>query len=330
MAATIKDVAKLADVSTATVSYVINGSQFISDKTKNRVERAMKELNYHPSALARNLRIQKTNTIGFIIPNISNQYFTSAAKGIEKVLRVNGYNLLVSDSEDDESVECERIKVFTSLKVDGLIISSAGKESDIFLKDLSDSNPVVFFDRRPKEFECDFVVLDNYRATYDAISMLLMKKHTNIGMLLGKKHISTTQDRIMGCKQAYKDYGIDSKELRVVHGDFTIESGRLLATELLRPELGITALFIANGLMTIGAFMVVKEYGLMLSEDLAIIGCDDSEWALVSTPPMSMIYQPSYEMGKLAADILLRKIKVDESKHEKIFFPAVLNIRGSI
>ncbi len=328
MPPTIKDVANLAGVSTATVSYVINGTQKITDETRERVEKAMRELKYRPSALARSLRVRRTKTIGLLVPHLSNQFFTEAAHGIEEVLQRNGYSVIISESGDAPQNENRLLQVCASLLVDGLSLVPCNPKLNYVKKALSGRHPTVFLDRRPIDVDCDAVVLDNSNATYEAVSLLIRMGHERIAMLLGADWYSTTHDRMRGFKKALKEAGLKLDPNLVRHGDYGLESGIALTHEVLTSRKP-SAIFAASAYMTLGAFLKTREMRLRIPDQVAIIGCDDQAWANATEPALSMIHQPSSEMGKRAAELLLKRIEHPTEKYETVYLPTKLRVRGS-
>lgn len=328
MRPTIKDVAKLAGVSTATVSYVINNNRFVSEESREKVNRAMQELQYFPSALARSLRVKRTRTVGLIVPQLSNQYFTKAAQGVEMILQQNGYNLMISESNSDWLVEKNLIMVFNSLLVDGLIIVPSARFQNDLQDVLRGSYPTVFLDRRPNQLAGDAVVLDNFASTYEATMFLIRAGHTRIGLLLGAEWYSTSRDRVRGYRQAHEQSFLAFDQNLIRHGDFGLESGLLFTQELLDAAQP-TAVIASSCDMTLGAFLKAKERGLAIPGQFAIIGCDDLPWATATEPAISMIHQPSTELGKAAAELLLKRIESPSEKFETIYMPTRLHLRGS-
>jgi LacI family transcriptional regulator len=330
MGVTIKDVASRAGVSTATVSYVINNSRFVVETTREKVERAMAELAYSPNTLARSLRVRRSKTIGMVVPQISNPSFTDSIHGVEKVLQANGYNLLISESGEDWSCEIKLIKVFNAMFVDGVIIMASGKQQGQLKEALKGGGyPTVFLDRSLKEIKGDVVTLDNFRSTMEATRLLIERGRTRIALLVGPAQHSTTQDRIKGYRQAHRDCGLDVDSALIRHGDYGLDSGKAMAGELLggcRPD----AFFAASADMTLGAFIEARAMKLNIPKDLSIIGCHDSAWANVTDPPLSMISQPSSELGRLAAELLLKRIAAPGGPCKCICLPTQLTIRGSL
>lgn len=329
MAATIKDVARLAGVSTATVSYVVNATRQVSETTRRRVMSAVEELEYRPSAVARSLRVQRTRSIGLILPQLSNSYFTVAAHGIEEVLQQNGYSLIISESDENPKTEEKLVRVFNSLQVDGLILAPSGSSGAGLKNAIRGDYPTIFLDRRPAGMEGDMVLLDNYDATRKSVALLIDKGHKRIGLIVGARHFSTTRDRLRGYKAALREGGIAFDSGLVRHGGFDLEFGRALCRDLLhtaRP----TALFLAGPSLALGAFTVLREMRLSVPGDVAVIGCDDLPWAEATTPPLSMIFQPSAEMGRMTAKLLLKRIDRPGEKFETFYLPTELRLRGSV
>ncbi len=329
MAVTIKDVANRAGVSTATVSYVINNTRFVSETAREKVRKAMAELEYSPNTLARSLRVRSSKIVGMVVPQISNHSFTDAIHGVEKVLRQNGYNLLISETGEDWHAEVSIIKVFNSMFVDGVIIIASGKHQDLLKSALKGGKyPTVFLDRRLDRIKGDLVTLDNFKSTCEAVSLLLAKGLTRIALLVGPPQHSTTKDRVKGYKQAHKNYGVKVCPELIRYGDFGLDSGRQLGGELL-DSCSPQGFFAASADMTLGVVLAAKQRHLGIGSELAIIGCHDSAWAHATEPPLTMVSQPSSELGELAAEMLLKRLASPSKKYETVYLPTCLHVRGS-
>lgn len=323
----IKKVANKSGVSTATVSHVINGTRFVKEETKQRVIQAMDELDYVPNHSARSLRSRKTTTIGLIIPDISNYFFTSVVKGIETVLQKNGYHLIVSNSNEDINTEIEQLKLFNSQMVQGVIIASSATDYSQLEPYIKKKIPIVFIDREPNGNPHDFVSVDNKEGANNAVKYLQKIGHKRIGIITGIAALSSSQERLEGYKEAMLEKGLSLNDNLIKSGNSKFNSGFNLARELYEED--VTALFIANNLMTIGAVTFFKEQEINIPEEIALIGFDDYEWAIITDPPLSTIKQPSNEIGKKAAEILLRKINGTNTKNVKYRFPTDIIIRES-
>lgn len=307
MNASIKDVAKIAGVSTATVSHTINNTRFVSEDIRKRVTAAMEQLGYQPNLVARSLRRQESKTIGLMIPDISNFVYTRVAEGVEVKLREHGYHVILSNSHDKLSVEAEMIKVYNSLLLDGLIMIPALGEHSYLHKALRGNYPVVFVDRRPKGFEGDCIMLDNMKSTYDVMKMFIAKGHRRIGLITGDPQLSTTSERIQGYKNALREHTIVVDESLIKKGSFSHGSGYDLTRDAVK-EGKATALFFASDMMTIGALAFLQEQKIRIPQDVALISCNNFKWTEITQPSLSVVEQPSYEEGQKAAEVLLSRI----------------------
>jgi LacI family transcriptional regulator len=329
----IKQVAEHAGVSIASVSHVINNTRYVSDEVKRKVYEAMEELDYRPNSAARSLRSQKSNTIGLIVPvlpsDTSNFFFMMVAQGIQYTLKQYGYHLLLSNNTTEQiEDEKEQIKLFNSKLIDGLFIASIAEDVS-YLNDIVRSHyPVVFIDRKPTGYNGDCVLADGIGGAYEAVKTLILKGHRRIGLLTGELGITTSNERYEGYKKALADHDIpfDSSIVRMAESNF--ESGYESVKALLS-EQKITALFIANNVLTMGAMKYIQERRVQIPAELAIIGFDDYDWTQITCPPLSVIRQPSYEIGVKAAEIMLERIEKPSAISEEYRLPTSLILRDS-
>ncbi|WP_223068255.1 LacI family DNA-binding transcriptional regulator [Paenibacillus caui] len=331
----IKDVAKRANVSTATVSHVINGTRFVMKETRKKVYDAMRELNYRPNSVARSLRSKKSKIIGLLVPimpqDTSNFFFMSVAQGIENVLKESGYNLILSNSKEDIDVEREQIKAFNSHLIDGLIMAPTFDDHS-YLSDMTlEDYPLVFIDRKPTRMQGDCVLSDGGEGAYQAVTHFLKKGHRRIGFITGSLGITSSDERLDGYKRALTEKGIavDDKLIQVAdsaHSSF--KSGYVLAKKLVQ-ETEVTAILVANNVMTMGALSYLQEHKIKIPDEIAIIGFDDYEWAQVTQPALSMVRQPSIELGETAARMLLERIEQPENPYREVKLATELVIRNS-
>ncbi len=309
----MKEVALKANVSTATVSHVINETRFVAEETKQKVFQAMKELNYRPNPVARNLRSRKSNIIGLIIPvqsdDTSNFFFMSIAHGIGSVLKMHGYQLIVSNTNEELEMEREQITMFNDQFIDGLIMAPTSQSHEFLHQELNGDYPVVFIDRKPEGYDRgDFILSDGKKGTYDAIKLLLSKGHKNIGFVTGPLGISTSDERLEGYKQALQEQGIQVDNSLIKEAVPTLENGYQLTKELLSSS-KVSAVLAANNVMTMGVVKCLQDHKRTIPSDVAVIGFDDYEWAKITTPSLTMIKQPSFELGVKAAEAILRRIE---------------------
>lgn len=306
---TIHDVAKKAGVSTATVSHVINKTRFVSESAARRVRRAMQGLHYQPNAVARSLRRKHTRTLGLVLPDSSNPFFAEVARGVEDFAFQQGYTVLFGSSDGDLEKESEYLRVFIEKQVDGLIFVAAGESTRNIRQLQVEHLPLVVVDREFKNVVADYVVADNRRGGFLATEHLIQLGHRVIACIAGPSSVTPSAERVIGYQDALKSHKIpfDSKLLR--RGDFQAPSG-FAATQffLARKSKRPTAIFACNDMMALGALSAIYKAGLRVPDDMAIVGFDDIALASYSSPPLTTIQQPKYEMGQLAAQILIDRI----------------------
>jgi LacI family transcriptional regulator len=329
---TIKKVADLAQVSTATVSHVINETRFVSEETKERVLKAMEELNYVPNPAAQSLRSQKTKSIGLLIPimedETNNIFFMNVERGIEHVIRQSGYNIMLANTNESLNYEMEQIKYFKSRQVDGLIIAPSAGDHTPIMEVIDGDCPVIFVDRKPEGIKGDFVLCDGFQGSYDAVKMLIDKGHHKIGILSGLLNLSPAQERLAGYKKALSDHGIPVDQNHILVGESSFDSGYKMTRELIESS-SVSALFIASNAISLGAIGYIQDKGIKVPEELAIVGFDNYNWVVVSNPPLSVINQPAYELGIKAAEVLLKKIQNPSKRFKEYRLPTQVIIRKS-
>ncbi|WP_051404894.1 LacI family DNA-binding transcriptional regulator [Bacillus cihuensis] len=328
--ATIKEVAKLAQVSTATVSNVINNTKYVSDEIKKQVYDAMSELNYVPNTLAKSLRVRESRLIGVMISDISNPFFSLVVRGIEDGLAQAGYNALLCNTDSNINKEREYLKVLQGKRIDGIFVSSSGNSEEYFKEMWQIDIPLVFLNRCPEPLISDSVSTNNFEGALLATEHLIKHNYRKIGIITGPQNISTGRDRFNGFKQAIKLHDHTLYDHFIKHGDFTIESGYDLMKELLSDSCRPEAVLISNNQMTLGAYNYIQERGICIPEDLAIIGFDDPEWAAIANPPLTAVRQPAYEQGFEAAQLMIKKLNnTVDGKPQEIYFSPSLMIRKS-
>lgn len=326
----INDVAEYANVSTATVSHVINKTRFVSETTTNKVRDAIKALGYIPSASARGLASKQSRIIGVVFSDISNPFFTSVYKGIEFELSKHGYELtLANTSELDETQEAV-LNTMLSREVDGLIIAPTGNESQTLDQITQMDIPMVMLDRRGPYSQIPLVGLNNVEAAYLATSHLIRDGHERIGIVAGLSTVDTTSSRLEGFCKALEEHGLPCREEYIQEGNSRMDGGYRGVDELMKLPEPPTAIFITNNLMTLGALHAIRDKGLRCPDDVGLIGFDDHDWADIFTPPLTVVKQPTFRMGEKAASILIELLAGD-SEHDDhtTIFSGELIIRGS-
>ncbi|MFP4329582.1 MAG: LacI family DNA-binding transcriptional regulator [Spirochaetaceae bacterium] len=309
MAATIKDVARKANVSTATVSRVINRDNRIAPATRQRVLEAIASLSYRVNPIARSLKSNRTLSVGFIAPEIANEFFMRVAEGVELTLRDKGYNMILCGTNESVAEEEERIEFLLEKHIDGLIVIPSSSRGDHIAGALAGrSVPAVLVDRLVEGFETDAVLVDNTTGTYRAIHNLLRRGHSSFGFIGGDLQLTPARERYEGFLSALREFGVEIPERNVRFGDFHVESGYNLLGELLRQDNPPRSIFISNYFMHIGAVRYVVEHRQSLDPGLFLASFDDMELSSVTGLASLTIAQPVSRIGQEAATLLLRRL----------------------
>ncbi|WP_312469732.1 LacI family DNA-binding transcriptional regulator [Neobacillus sp.] len=307
---TIEDVAKLANVSIATVSRVINNQGGVRKVTEERIVNAINELGYIRSAVARSMKRKETHTIGIIVPDIKNPFFPLVVSGIEQKAREKGYYTILSSTNESPIVEEEIVKIFIERGVDGVIITTANEAGD-HIKLLHDQGiPIVAVDRAIKNFEVDTVLVDNVNGSYQAVQHLILQGHKKIAIICGPQNTTPGHERFLGYKKALEEYNIPFDESMVIQGDFMEGSGYHAAHELFDLENKPTAIFSSNNLMTIGCVKAIIDLDWKLGEEVSFIGFDDVEIATFIKPKLSVVSRPMNTLGEIAVQLLYERMNV--------------------
>jgi LacI family transcriptional regulator len=327
--ANIKDVALRANVSVTTVSHVVNGTRFVSEDARSRVEEAIRTLGYVPSAVARSLKHNTTQSFGVLIPNNSNPYFAEIIRGVEERCYSAGYNLILCNSNDDAGRQANYLKVLTEKRVDGLIFVASGSELEVASMLADVRMPLVLLDREVPSLECDLVEVDHTAGGEMATRHLIELGHPKVACISGPPGLSPSSQRRAGWKRALAAAGIDRHEGDLVRGDFTARGGYLAMQTLLKRAQRPTAVFACNDLMAIGALAASHEAGIDVPDALSIVGFDDIALAAFSNPPLTTIAQPKVKIGTLAAELLLERVQTERAEPKRIILEPELVRRGS-
>lgn len=302
-ASRLKDVAARAGVSTATVSRVLNGLGPTSEEVRGRVFRAAKELDYHPNWLARSLRARRTNTIGLVLPDIENPFFTSLVKGAERAAGLRGWNLILCNSDEDVMREEALVRTLAEGKIDGLLLCpAAGPHA--YLSRYDGHLPIVAVNRVLADVSVPSVTADNQAGAYQAARHLLAKGLRPLALLLGTPQLSTTEARLAGCRRAAAECGVPPEELWLKVGYGRTVQAYKAAAECLEETPRPRAIFAFNNLMAEAALLAIHDRGLRCPEDVALIGFDDFRSAAAMTPPLTVVEQDPVGMGEKAVEVL--------------------------
>lgn len=307
---TIKDVAKAANVSVATVSRVLHNLNGYSDKTKVKVLEAVEELGYYPNAIARGLINKRTQTLGVLFPNVSSGFTSQLLYGIEEAANERGYSVIVCNTAEDGKRTMKYLQVLREKQVDGVVFTSELLKDEYYrqLKDMK--MPVVLVNTHSAKYSIPYVKVDDRQASYQATAYLIEKGHNDIAMIAGTPWDTVAGiPRVEGYRQALTDHGIPFDEAKIAYGNFHMESGRTAMAKLLEEAPAFTALFAASDEMAIGAMGMAFEKGIKVPEELSIIGYDDLNLAKIIFPPLTTIHQPLTEMGRLAVEKLISLIE---------------------
>lgn len=329
--ATMKDIARLAGVSTSTVSHVINKSRFVSDEIAERVNNAALQLNYAPSALARSLKMNRTKTIGMLVTTSTNPFFGEVVKGVERSCYHQGYNLILCNTEGDNQRMKASINTLLQKRVDGLLLMCStleGERLDVF--DRYPDIPIVVMDWGPILFASDKIQDNSLQGGYMAAKHLIECGHKEIGCITGPLIRHQAQMRYEGYKRALTEAGIAINPDWIVESDFECEGGYQAFEKLYERGKLPSALFVSNDMMAMGVIQAASQRGLRVPDDLSLIGYDDVHIAKFMTPALTTIHQPKYRLGKAAIDTLLYRLENPDTTAQIVQLEPTLMVRSSV
>jgi LacI family transcriptional regulator len=327
--ANIKDVAARAGVSVTTVSHVVNGTRFVMESPRKRVEEAVRELGYVPSAVARSLKHNATRTFGMLIPNNSNPYFAEVLRGVETRCFKAGYNVIIGNSEDDPARQASYLRVLAEKRVDGLVLVSSSRDAGLMTLMNEMKIPLVLLDREVPGVDCDLVEVDHLTGGRLATEHLLSLGHPRVACISGPAGLSPSSQRRAGWKQALAEAGVDREPGDLARGDFSPRGGYLAMQALLKHQPRPTAVFVCNDMMAFGALAAAREAGILVPEHLSMVGYDDIQLAAYSAPPLTTVVQPKLQIGTMAAEMLLDRVKGRSGPPRRAVLEPMLKIRSS-
>lgn len=331
---TMQSIAEKVGVSTTTISRVLSGQAEkyrISKSTMELVLRTAAESGYVPDQIARGLRVRRTNTVGLIIPDISNPFFSAVARNIEIQARKVGCAVILSDSQEDTQLEVESLRLLQSRKVDGLIICPVGEEYEHLIPIVDSGIPIVIIDRYFPQLKCAYIISDNYSGALEAVSHLIKNNHRSIAYIQGRLNTSVNNDRIRGYRDAHQKFNIALDESLIVGDSFGKNNGYIGAKILLNRDPSPTAIFSASNLISLGALSAIIEEGLQIPDDISLISFDDQPYSDYLATPMTTVSQQTSETGQIAFKLLSSQIKRDsKTQVEGIVLPTKLIYRKSV
>lgn len=329
---TIGDVARKAGVSVATVSRVINETAYVSPELADAVWEAIRELRYRRDALARGLKTRTSGTIGVIVSNILNPFYTALVRGIEDTASELGFNMVLCNTDENPGKMLNYLRVLHEHRMDGIVLASAPEttaQGRTELKSVASHVPVVLVDRRSSLIDASTVLVDNVSGARDAVAHLIELGHERIGIVTGPSETTTGRDRLAGYRLAHEEYNIPIDENLIRSTEFTTLPAQKATRELLMTHPRPTALFMGNNLMTIGALRSIRQLGLKITEDISIVGFDDPEWSEIISPTLTAVAQPTYELGVSAMTLLHRHMQGDQDVPRELVLSCSLVVRDS-
>ena len=328
--ATMKDVARLAGVSTSTVSHVINNDRFVSDAIREKVDAAIKTLNYAPSALARSLKINQTRTIGMLITASTNPFYSELVRGVERSCFERGYSLVLCNTEGDEQRMNRNLETLMQKRVDGLLLlCTETHQPSQEIMHRYPSIPTVMMDWAPFDGDSDLIQDNSLFGGDMATQYLIDKGYTRIACITGPLDKTPARLRLEGYREAMIRAGLTIREGDEIESDFEFGGGFEAMQSLLAMNARPQAVFIGNDAMAVGAYQALYQAGLKIPEDMAIVGYDDIELARYMTPPLTTIHQPKDELGELAIDVLIHRMADPQQKQQRVQLTPELVVRGS-
>ncbi|WP_136605716.1 LacI family DNA-binding transcriptional regulator [Paenibacillus dokdonensis] len=330
MQAKIKDVAKHAGVSVTTVSRVLNGEKYVKDDLKAKVNKAIEELGYAPSHIARSLVRKKTNLIGVIVPDLTSSFYSTILSSIEERATANDYNLLVCNINEDIDKELKYLNVCQEMRVEGIIIMHEKINEQIrqFIHKID--IPVIFSSVKPMDQNLISVIIDDYQAAYDATKYLIELGHETIGFIGGDmRDITSGQNRYSGYRNAMADSGKKLVFEHIRFGDYKVKSGYDLMEEILSTGNPPTAVFAVSDDMAVGAMNCLRDHHLNIPEDISIMGFDGSQLTELVRPMLTSMEQPIRQMGEVTMDVLLKLIAGETDLADDIVLEHNLAMRDS-
>lgn len=327
---TIKDIARELGISPSTVSRALKDHPDISPETKKAVNELAEKLNYQPNIVALNLRQRKTNTIGVIIPEIVHFFFSTVISGIEDIAYEAGYNVILAQSNESYQREVTDMKALFNTRVDGMLLSISRETTNFDHIDsiVNKGMPIVFYDRMYNSPSCSKVIVDDYSGAKEAVLHMIDQGCKKIAHLIPSPNLMISIDRLKGYQDALKERGIEANPDWVVHcNEGSFEEGKIVTAKLLAQKNRPDAIFASTDPLAMGAVMSIKEKGLKIPEDIAIVGFSNWFFGELLEPSLTTVDQPGFEMGREAARILIKQIEMKEKGQELVHETKILKTK---
>ncbi|MBJ6368390.1 LacI family DNA-binding transcriptional regulator [Snuella sedimenti] len=330
---TIKDIAKALNITPSAVSKALSDHPRISDKTKKAVKKVAKTLNYQPNHLASALRKGKSNLVGVIVPRANSNFFSSVVEKIEERLSKEGYNVIITQSNESFSKECKNIESLLYTQVDGIIASMANETTvlDHYENIKSKGVPLIMFDRGEDTLEVDYVGIDDYNSSFAVVEHLKNQGCKRIAHIGGYSHTRIYKNRIIGYKEALESFNLPIENELIHECNLTIEDGRRIMQQLLELPKPPDAVFAASDFAALGALQILEENNIAIPNDIALVGFSNETFTSLIKPSISTVNQRSERIGTLAAETFLKRVNDTnwKPKLNKIIVDSELIIRDS-
>ncbi|KZZ85697.1 MULTISPECIES: catabolite control protein A [Bacillaceae] len=327
---TIYDVAREANVSMATVSRVVNGNPNVKPTTRKKVLESIERLGYRPNAVARGLASKKTTTVGVIIPDISSIFYAELARGIEDIATMYKYNIILSNSDQNQDKELHLLNTMLGKQVDGILFMSGNVTSAHTEEFKRSPVPIVLAASIDMENETPSVNINYEQGAYDAVTMLADKGHKRIGYVSGPLEEPTNREKkLNGYKRALKDAGISFDENLVTEGDYTYDSGIEAYEKLEELSDKPTAIFVGTDEMALGVIHAAQDRGRSIPADVEIIGFDNTRLATMVRPQLTTVVQPTYDIGAVAMRLLTKLMNKETVEEKAVELPHRIEVRQS-
>jgi len=328
---TLKDIAKEAGVSTTTVSRALNNKDDISSPTKERILKIVKQMGYTPNAVARGLKIKRTETVGVVIADISDPFFAPIVKGIERAAREEGYHLILCDTDEDYQIEKEVLRTLIEKRVDGLLITPAQTSFQDIVELKRKKLPFVLLGRHFdfELLETDYVSTDDVKGALSATTYLIERGHKRILFINGPSYISSAKERLAGYKRALLEAGVEIDESLIREGGIKMEDGYRIMKEELKKHSHFTAVFAYSDFVALGVIRALKEAHLEIPRDVAVVGYDDIDVASFLEVPLTTVRIPKYKLGVEGFKLLKKKVTGKTDSPKKVILPTEFVVRKS-
>ncbi len=308
-----KDIARLAGVSSATVSRVVNGDEKVAPDTFNNVKRIISEYGYVHNAIARNLKKSSTKTIGYLVPDIKNPFFTSVLVGFEEMCYAKGYDIIFENTCENVEKEIKSMQTLLGLRVDGLLAVFVDPDNQLIGSFDSMGIPIVLIDRKSKtETKHDCIIIDNYDGMKKLVDHLVSLGHRDIATVHGPENLTPGEERLNGFYAAMEQAGIPVNKEYVVPGWFSEEGSYKAVEQLLKLKKPPTAIITANNLSTMGAYAALADHKIKIPSDISLVGIDDFALASHLTPPLTVLKRSNTTVGRVAGDMLMDRIEMED------------------